>query len=304
MDKIQQDIELLNSTIAVLQNQLRQNELDVNHLKSLKEEALKDPASFVAKLKAKAVRIPTLQNIVAVPDVDIEKYKSKLTAAAAVSYPGNEGSVTDPSQRRRMDLFKPVHYSVFPPISSGAPTDSNEAAPQPDVGTNKRSMWMMSEKISSMLQRLMKNDDPLGLSLLEHNSFAANMDRTSGSVYAENHIAKMEDSDSDVSDIDIDPALKNTDEYMELMKLKVIAKMRAKEQAGSVDRVEAVHHSYSCDSCQISPIVGIRWKCKDCPYETQVDLCNECIRTDFQTEIHKLDHDFEKILRPQEPWDE
>ncbi|KAJ3015833.1 UNVERIFIED_CONTAM: ZZ-type zinc finger-containing protein 3 [Siphonaria sp. JEL0065] len=114
----------------------------------------------------------------------------------------------------------------------------------------------------------------------------------------------MADSDSEVSDIDIDPALKNTDEYMELMRLKVIAKMRLKEQAGSVEKVEWVHHSYSCDACQVSPIVGIRWKCLDCPYECQVDLCNDCIQSDFQTETHKLDHDFAKIEKPEEPWDE
>ncbi|KAJ3100335.1 hypothetical protein HK100_004723 [Physocladia obscura] len=67
----------------------------------------------------------------------------------------------------------------------------------------------------------------------------------------------MAETDSDVSDEDINPALKNTEDYMELMRLKALAKMQKRENLGSVGSFEVMHYGFACDSCQISPIVGI-----------------------------------------------
>ncbi|KAI9327391.1 hypothetical protein BDR26DRAFT_952965 [Obelidium mucronatum] len=333
MESVNRDIELVSSTIAVLQNQLIQNELDVVQLKLLKDEALNDPPTFAAKLKAKKLVIPTLQNIVALPSIDMNMYRTKLSNSA-VSYNNADNDGDESGKRRKIDLYKSVHYNVFPPISaSNGETDTQETSLE--LPAMKKTFWSDAEnvmlkklmdkyphdhsvalsqravkiakemktrtasQIGKRIHRLIKMGDPLGLTLLQ--PLFTTLATTSGSTYIGSHVAQMADSESDVSDIEIDPSLKNSDEYMELMKLKVIAKIRLKEQAGRVEQATSVqHHGFSCDSCQTSPIVGIRWKCTDCPYESQVDLCNECIQTDFQTETHKLDHDFKKVETAEE----
>ncbi|KAL2918018.1 ZZ-type zinc finger-containing protein 3 [Polyrhizophydium stewartii] len=68
---------------------------------------------------------------------------------------------------------------------------------------------------------------------------------------------------------------------------------------GEAENLGAVHRWYKCDMCQIDPIVGTRWSCQDCPEESQVDLCNDCIKLGFETETHKAAHRFEAITNPE-----
>ena len=42
---------------------------------------------------------------------------------------------------------------------------------------------------------------------------------------------------------------------------------------------DIVHHGFSCDACQIEPIIGIRWSCTICKDDTSVDLCDKCNET-------------------------
>ncbi|KAJ3061613.1 ZZ-type zinc finger-containing protein 3, partial [Podochytrium sp. JEL0797] len=330
--------DLLDSTIAVLQNQLTQNTLDVQHLVRLKQEAVNDPHAFVEKLKAKAIRFPTLQNIVSVPEIDFAKYEPPRAVGK------NQSNLTDKEGREILDLngsktrrvdgvFREVHYSVFPPIDGGNGDSSamQEILESESMNPPKRK-WTREEnaklqslmakypyrpgesyvaraeliaaelgtrgasQIAKRISRLVSIKDYDGSSLTAAPA-SVHTQQSSGSIYLESHVAQMADSDSDVSDLDIPASLKNSDEYMELMRLKVVAKMRVKEQMGSVDTgdVGVVHYGFSCDSCGVDPICGVRWKCKECPYEVQVDLCNDCIQTDFVTDTHKLDHDFQKI---------
>ncbi|KAH6580106.1 hypothetical protein BASA60_003008 [Batrachochytrium salamandrivorans] len=56
-----------------------------------------------------------------------------------------------------------------------------------------------------------------------------------------------------------------------------------------------VHRGYRCDLCEIEPIVGVRWKCKICLGDSQVDLCSDCIGIEYEAGAHTKDHTFEEI---------
>ncbi|KAG9295367.1 hypothetical protein G9A89_013396 [Geosiphon pyriformis] len=57
-----------------------------------------------------------------------------------------------------------------------------------------------------------------------------------------------------------------------------------------------VHFGFSCDSCQIDPIIGNRYQCLECEESRQVDLCEDCMdQANFENEHHKALHRFSKI---------
>ncbi|KAL1920924.1 uncharacterized protein VTP21DRAFT_11559 [Calcarisporiella thermophila] len=64
-----------------------------------------------------------------------------------------------------------------------------------------------------------------------------------------------------------------------------------------------VHHGFCCDMCGSDPIVGIRYKCSDCPRGEEVDLCDECVGKGFENERHSASHRFESLAVP-EPYEE
>lgn len=55
-----------------------------------------------------------------------------------------------------------------------------------------------------------------------------------------------------------------------------------------------VHHRVTCDSCGMTPIRGMRYKCCCCP---DYDLCQSCMR--YAASIHDASHVFIPISRPQ-----
>ncbi|ORX81095.1 hypothetical protein BCR32DRAFT_268489 [Anaeromyces robustus] len=59
--------------------------------------------------------------------------------------------------------------------------------------------------------------------------------------------------------------------------------------------INNIHHGIQCDRCGIEPIVGIRYKCKVCEGDNQVDLCEDCISKDYENAYHKANHEFERI---------
>ncbi|KNC96511.1 uncharacterized protein SPPG_08100 [Spizellomyces punctatus DAOM BR117] len=124
--------------------------------------------------------------------------------------------------------------------------------------------------------------------------------RFSGSRYLHTPTVTMSDDEGDDEDIGIPvhPELKSSEEYKELLRLQKLAKLKA--NVPSAHTADPVHYGYSCDRCLAEPIVGTRWKCLDCPEESQVDLCDECMDKNFQNDHHSADHRFEKIATPEE----
>jgi len=55
-----------------------------------------------------------------------------------------------------------------------------------------------------------------------------------------------------------------------------------------VDRNQAVHFNVTCDGCSMSPIVGLRFKCTQCP---DYDLCSTC----ESKKVHDISHPMLKI---------
>ncbi|XP_022761916.1 E3 ubiquitin-protein ligase PRT1-like [Durio zibethinus] len=63
-----------------------------------------------------------------------------------------------------------------------------------------------------------------------------------------------------------------------------------------------VHIGVGCDFCGMSPIIGERYKCKDCVEKTGFDLCESCYKTPAKipgrfNQRHKPEHEFE-IVQP------
>ncbi|PON70796.1 Cdk-activating kinase assembly factor [Parasponia andersonii] len=78
----------------------------------------------------------------------------------------------------------------------------------------------------------------------------------------------------------------------------------ASEQAGNVqwwsDPRSNVHYAVGCDYCGMYPIVGNRYKCKDCMEKVGFDLCGDCFNTNSKlpgrfNQQHTPEHDFELV---------
>ncbi|KAJ3333042.1 ZZ-type zinc finger-containing protein 3 [Blyttiomyces sp. JEL0837] len=86
--------------------------------------------------------------------------------------------------------------------------------------------------------------------------------RTSGVQYlsAPSAPVLMPEDDSDNDGLDpIDPSLKDSEEYQELLRLKRKAKLGGgnRENERNVSSEELVHYGFSCDACQMAPIIGV-----------------------------------------------
>ncbi|KAF9348461.1 ZZ-type zinc finger-containing protein 3 [Mortierella sp. AD094] len=73
-------------------------------------------------------------------------------------------------------------------------------------------------------------------------------------------------------------------------------------QRGSPDGGIASHIGYSCDSCGVEPILGIRYSCMDCEELGGTDLCGPCYNSgEYQNELHLLSHRFQAIETAEVP---
>ncbi len=59
--------------------------------------------------------------------------------------------------------------------------------------------------------------------------------------------------------------------------------------------LDGVHNGYRCDACNVEPIIGLRWKCRECPETMEVDLCSRCVVKPFRNEHHNETHTFEPM---------
>ncbi|KAJ3416530.1 ZZ-type zinc finger-containing protein 3 [Chytridiales sp. JEL 0842] len=320
------------ATMNVLRNQLAQAEMDVNKLIEIKEHALEHPAEFVSNLVAKTgPRLPKLQRVVAIPDIDFAKLQDAGKPSGLTS-----ADVTGPITRNRLNLFKNVKYDAFPAIQG--PQTPQETYATPSVGTPVGTDTMMEEaeihsqphtipnkiihpsapepasaskfkpkpsrrpepwseeenrqlmalldvypmeatiasraakiakdlksrtavQVANRLQKLFANSDTPGRTkkLGLHTRLQNGSRRTSGVQYlGATNVQMSEDESVSEGDVAIDEKLKGTPEYQELKRLKRLARRKKKEQAQvAVEGLEAVHQSINCDSCNLSPIVGV-----------------------------------------------
>ncbi|KAL7124233.1 hypothetical protein ABFS83_14G034800 [Erythranthe nasuta] len=63
------------------------------------------------------------------------------------------------------------------------------------------------------------------------------------------------------------------------------------------------HPMVGCDYCGMSPIIGMRYRCKDCVEEIGFDLCERCYSTPSKlpgrfNQRHTQEHQFEKLQPP------
>eukprot|EP01114_Cavostelium_apophysatum_P017623 TRINITY_DN5289_c0_g1_i1.p1 TRINITY_DN5289_c0_g1~~TRINITY_DN5289_c0_g1_i1.p1 ORF type:complete len:333 (-),score=125.46 TRINITY_DN5289_c0_g1_i1:54-1052(-) len=102
----------------------------------------------------------------------------------------------------------------------------------------------------------------------------------------------------------LDPALKDTAEYKELVMLLRIQKQQEKQNKERIIVKKEdllIHEGFKCDSCGIEPIVGERWVCSECPKGSEVDLCKECKQGNtLENQAHKKSHlNYRLILEPE-----
>ncbi|KAF9437918.1 ZZ-type zinc finger-containing protein 3 [Entomortierella beljakovae] len=82
---------------------------------------------------------------------------------------------------------------------------------------------------------------------------------------------------------------------------KNISVLNSGFQRGGPDGI-ATHLGYSCDSCGVEPILGIRYSCIDCIELGGTDLCGPCFNSgEYHNELHLLSHQFQAIESAEVP---
>ena len=90
-------------------------------------------------------------------------------------------------------------------------------------------------------------------------------------------------------------AIRNSDMYQESL-LLLRQKLRLqwhkiRKDYGGTPKTE--HIGYVCDRCGVSPIIGVRWVCAECPLDDcQIDLCTRCVDKPFAKKLHNQWHSF------------
>lgn len=80
------------------------------------------------------------------------------------------------------------------------------------------------------------------------------------------------------------------DIFKEILKAPVIEGLPEEEESKEIpNKAPIVHQKVSCDGCEVSPIVGIRYKCSVCK---DFDFCSNC------EERLAHEHPFLKIRHP------
>lgn len=79
----------------------------------------------------------------------------------------------------------------------------------------------------------------------------------------------------------------NTPEYQELLALLKSGDAESNRNERVVPRDNVSHAGYRCDGCDMDPIMGARWHCKECH---EFDLCSCCHDSKFEAQSHKHTH--------------
>ncbi|GJS83672.1 E3 ubiquitin protein ligase PRT1-like protein isoform X1, partial [Tanacetum coccineum] len=88
---------------------------------------------------------------------------------------------------------------------------------------------------------------------------------------------------------------------------QAIDKLKTREQGTSSADVRCdcirrqAHFGVGCDCCGIYPLIGKRYKCKDCLEQIGFDLCEDCYNSSSNlpgrfNQQHKPDHEFEVLV--------
>ncbi|KAJ3018834.1 ZZ-type zinc finger-containing protein 3 [Thoreauomyces humboldtii] len=107
-----------------------------------------------------------------------------------------------------------------------------------------------------------------------------------------------DDEEDDGVGMNVDPALRQTDEYKELVRLQAVARLNASNQPAA-HAADPIHYGFTCDRCGAEPIVGVRWTCRDCPAGDEVDLCDECFAKGYRSDVHNDTHSMRKVTEPE-----
>ena len=303
---------LVSTAYGVLMNQLRQAEVDLNRLLQLRDDADEDPLKFIDDFRNnKLGPFPKPQRIAATPLIDFEKYESNKSKRN-VKYP-----------HRPVLPKRPAFYNLeFDPLSvallqGNAYHQDMSANSTPETRSSR--FWKEDELI--LLKQLMvKYPASDKLTIYQRGRLIAN-ELTSRSVTTicvkMKSLMDNEEQRNQSADTLSNTALEGTgpsNEALGSSKPRSLIGSQSSRLSGAhyllqkaenpitdhQQPVNPVHHGFSCDSCAIEPIVGIRWSCEVCPQDIQVDLCNECVSTGYETETHKKTHSFLKIDEPEE----
>lgn len=80
----------------------------------------------------------------------------------------------------------------------------------------------------------------------------------------------------------------------EQRKLNLLKKVKIEKESGNIHN--GIHAGFKCDLCDEEPIVGTRWHCCDCPSNTSVDFCSDCVVSQLDsTTPHPPNHRLEAI---------
>ncbi|KAK3924677.1 ZZ-type zinc finger-containing protein 3 [Frankliniella fusca] len=80
----------------------------------------------------------------------------------------------------------------------------------------------------------------------------------------------------------------------EQRKLNLLKKVKNEKERGNIHH--DIHGGFKCDLCGEEPIVGTRWHCMDCPFNSSVDYCSDCVVSQLNlTTPHPSNHRLEAV---------
>ncbi|XP_076092237.1 ZZ-type zinc finger-containing protein 3-like isoform X2 [Mytilus galloprovincialis] len=115
------------------------------------------------------------------------------------------------------------------------------------------------------------------------HSFGRDNDDSQGSMPEEYEYISDDES--------IPVELRDSEDYEELMKLKRLRKQK-------LQSLQCFHEGFKCDKCEVEPIPDTRWHCLDCPIGEEVDFCEDCVDSNFETGKHNSSHRLKPIRLP------
>ncbi|CAC5388679.1 ZZ-type zinc finger-containing protein 3 [Mytilus coruscus] len=116
-----------------------------------------------------------------------------------------------------------------------------------------------------------------------YHSFGRDTEDSQGSMAEEYEFISDDES--------IPVELRDSEDYEELMKLKRLKKQK-------LQSLQCFHEGFKCDKCEVEPIPDTRWHCLDCPIGEEVDFCEDCVDSNFETGKHNSSHRLKPIRLP------
>ncbi|KAL0089708.1 Homeodomain-like DNA binding domain-containing transcription factor [Phycomyces blakesleeanus] len=178
-----EDYRAVVKTLDVLRHQLKQALQDIESLHKLKKEALGDPFEFVAYLKQKDSRrrIPQLQKIVCVPDIDWRQYKylpdSRLVQQAAALNALSQHSIG----LHKPSVFRNILEIPYHPPPPSHPTSSAVRSMQRELNKASQILTQMPSRANSVSDFSDKESDDE--SMVQPSRYGKGMSKRRASVH-------------------------------------------------------------------------------------------------------------------------